>query len=241
VAISNLKLGAFHEWARLEARATASPAPVRASKPPGRRAVALVAKVFVLAVLPFFVLVRTSVALYSHQHYPTWVAIAAGVGGMLVVVTAYAAWFSLRLTGRARILAAARAVALPLVVAYCGYALLYLSAANAKSERVHAYSTSLHPLLRIALSTWILFDREIVITDVARRPRDYAALGLPVNDGSLHQLQRDGYVHAADLRTVGRSALKNRLVQLYFWSMGFQTRRHVGTADHLHVELPLTR
>jgi len=26
-------------------------------------------------------------------------------------------------------------------------------------------------------------------------------------------------------------------VQLYFWSMGFDTKRHVGTADHLHVEL----
>jgi hypothetical protein len=235
MAISDLKIGALHQWARLGARATASPAPVRAT--PGRRAVALVAKVVLLAVLPFFVLVRTSVALYSDQRYPTWVPIGAGVGGMLVVVTAYAAWLSLRLTGRARILAVARGVALPLVVAYCGYALLYLSAANAKSERVHAYYTSLHPLLRIALSTWILFDREIVITDVARRPQDYATLGLPVNDRSPHQLQHDGYVHAADLRTVGRSGLKNRLVQLYFWSMGFETRRHVGTADHLHVEL----
>jgi hypothetical protein len=26
-------------------------------------------------------------------------------------------------------------------------------------------------------------------------------------------------------------------VQFYFWLMGFDTRRHVGTADHLHVEL----
>src|SRR5687767_4451495 len=168
MAIPDSKLGAFHEWARLEARAAASPAPLRASMPPWRRAVALVAKVFLLAVLPFFVLVRTSVALYSHQRYPSWVALAAGVGCMLVVVTVYGAWLSLRLTGRARILTVARGVALPLVVAYCGYALLYLSAANAKSERVQAYYTSLHPLLRIALSTWILFDREIVITDVAR-------------------------------------------------------------------------
>jgi hypothetical protein len=28
-------------------------------------------------------------------------------------------------------------------------------------------------------------------------------------------------------------------VQAYFWVMGFDTVRHVGTADHLHVELPL--
>jgi len=33
--------------------------------------------------------------------------------------------------------------------------------------------------------------------------------------------------------------VRNRLVQAYFWSMGFATLRHVGTADHLHVELPL--
>jgi len=31
--------------------------------------------------------------------------------------------------------------------------------------------------------------------------------------------------------------VKNRLVQLYFVAMGFDTLRHVGTADHLHVEL----
>src|SRR5437773_7025786 len=36
---------------------------------------------------------------------------------------------------------------------------------------------SLHPLLRLALSTWILLDRDAVITDLARRPEDYAALG----------------------------------------------------------------
>jgi hypothetical protein len=40
-----------------------------------------------------------------------------------------------------------------------------------------------------------------------------------------------------DLRTAGQGAVKNRLVQLYFWMMGFRTLRHVGTADHLHVQL----
>jgi len=39
------------------------------------------------------------------------------------------------------------------------------------------------------------------------------------------------------LRTTGRGFIKNRGVQVYFWLMGFDTRRHVGTADHLHVEL----
>jgi hypothetical protein len=64
-------------------------------------------------------------------------------------------------------------------------------------------------------------------------------MGLPVHDSSLHYAQPDGYVHAVDLRTIGRREVKNRLVQLYFALMGFATLRHVGTADHLHVELPL--
>jgi len=55
----------------------------------------------------------------------------------------------------------------------------------------------------------------------------------------LHYPQPDGYVHAIDLRTAGRGFVRNRLVQAYFWSMGFVTLRHVGTADHLHVELPV--
>jgi len=119
------------------------------------------------------------------------------------------------------------------------YTLVYLSSANAKSERVRAYYASLHPLLRVGLSTLIVFDRDAVITDLARLPADYPAMGLPINDGTLHYVQRDGYAHAADLRTAGRGFLRNRLVQLYLWSMGFSTLRHVGTADHLHVELPV--
>jgi len=239
MATSDLRLRALAVWARLKARPTRFPVSGRAREPFARRALALVAKFLLLAVLPFFVLVRVSVFLYSHDRYPWFLALAAGVACMLVVVTAYGAWLSHRLSGRARALVVARRVALPLVLAYVGYALVYVSGVNAKSERVRAYYTSLHPLLRVALSTCILFDPDIVITDAARRPGDYAGMGLPANDGSLHARQRDGYAHAADLRTIGRSAVKNRLVQLYFWSMGFGTLRHVGTADHLHIELPV--
>ena len=108
-----------------------------------------------------------------------------------------------------------------------------------KRPCANPFSPSLHPLLRVALSTLILADRDLVVTDLARGPKDYAAMGLSPNDGSLHYVQRDGYTHAADLRTAGRSELKNVLVRVYFWSMGFATLRHVGSGDHLHVELPL--
>lgn len=239
MAIPDLKLDALREWARLEVQLTAPPAPVRPRALVARRALGLVARLLLFAVLPFLILVRVSVFWYSHFRSSTWLGLVVGVCGMVVVVTAYAAWLSQRLTGRARVLVVARRVALPLVLAYVGYTLVYLSSVNAKSERVRAYYASLHPLLRVALSTWILVDRDIVITDVARRREDHAAMGLPVNDGTLHYRQRDGYAHAADLRTVGRGAVENRLVQLYFWSMGFDTLRHMGTADHLHVGLPV--
>jgi len=252
MAMPDLKRAALRQWARFEARlAGLAPAalPPRAAWPKlARRALGVVAKFLLLAVLPFFVLVRVSVFLYSHYAYPTWLALAAGVCCTLVVLTAYAAWISKRLTGRAPLLVLARRVALPVALAYCGYALVFLSSANAKTERVRSYYTTLHPLLRLALSTWILLDRDAVITDLARRPEDYAALGLAVNDGSLHLVQRDGYVHAADLRTGGRGWIRNGVVRLYFWGMGFVTLRHGGRdrrgargsmVDHLHVELPV--
>jgi len=238
MAIRQLKLAALREWERLEARIAAH-GRLPPWRPLARRALALAGKFTVLAVLPFFVLVRGSVFLYAQQGYGPWLALTGGAGCTLLVVTAYAAWLSHRLTGRVNVLALARGVALPLVLAYCGYTLIYLSSGNAKLDQVRAYYGSLHPLLRVALSTWILVDKDILITDLARRPADYAAMGMRANDGSLHYVQRDGYIHAADVRTRGRSEVKNRLVQLYFWSVGFGTLRHVGTGDHLHVELRL--
>ena len=241
-----LELGALREWARIESQVTARPRGESSAPRAPRRgrellwAVATtVAKLAMLAVLPFLALVRVAAFCYLHYRSSPWVALAAGAGCTLGLVTAYTAWISHWLIGRVRLLALARRVALPLVAAYCGYALLYLASVNAKSDRVHAYYTSLHPLLRVALSTWILVDRDLLITDLARRPEDYAAMRLPVPDGSLHYAQRDGYVHAADLRTAGRTDMKNWMVQLYFALMGFSTLRHVGTADHLHVELPV--
>jgi len=64
-------------------------------------------------------------------------------------------------------------------------------------------------------------------------------MGLPPNESSLHFIQDDGYAHAVDLRTVGRSEFRNRMVEAGFKVMGFNTLRHSGTADHLHVSLPV--
>src|SRR5256885_7405881 len=152
MAIQRLKLAALREWERLEARIRA-PGRLPPWRPLARRALALAGKLTVLALLPFFVLVRGSVFLFTHRGAGAWLALAGGAVGTLVVVTGYAAWISHRLTGRVNVLALARRVALPLVLAYCAYALIYLSSGNAKSDQVRAYHGPPHPLLPVALST----------------------------------------------------------------------------------------
>ncbi len=193
----------------------------------------------VLVLLPFAVLVRTSIYLYEHN-WPPYAAVILSSVLTMMIVACYAAWISKKLTGRLRIRLLARRVAFPLIAAYCAYSLLYLSDLNTKGTEVRSYYRTLHPLLRVALSTIILSDRGIVVTDLKRTPEDYVGMGLPVRQASWHFPQEDGYVHAMDLRTVGRSDWRNWLVAGYFNVMGFGTLRHVGTADHLHVWLPMS-
>lgn len=245
--LERLKREARREWKRKWRKATAS-APSDAAEwraLAGEIAVGIL-KIALIIVLPFAVLVRGAVFIYEHGETAVWVALL--VSGLLTagVITAYAVWLARKLMkrkgrpdrhGRQLILPVAKWVALPLVVFYCGYSLLYIARVNAKSEPVRAYYRSLHPLMRIAVSTLVLVDRDMLITDAGRLPEDYARMGLPANTRTRHYRQKDGWIHAIDLRTNGRGAIKNRGVQLYFWLMGFDTRRHVGTADHLHVEL----
>src|SRR5579859_4825235 len=88
-------------------------------------------KIAAIIALPFGVLVRGSVFIYEHGTRSVWLTLlTAGVltGG---VVTAYAVWIARRFTrrggrgGRALVIPLAKWVALPLVVFYCGYSLLY--------------------------------------------------------------------------------------------------------------------
>jgi len=189
-----------------------------------------------IVALPFVVLVRGAVFFYEHGNVPSWLALSVSALLTIGLVTLYAASLLRRFTGRPPVLLLAKWVALPLVVVYCGFSLLYLSRVNAKPE-VRAYYGTVHPLLRLALSTWILVDDKLVVTDMRRAREDYARMGLPVNETSLHYRQADGWVHAVDLRTANRGWFRNRLTQVYFWMMGFNTLRHVGTADHLHVDI----
>jgi hypothetical protein len=187
--------------------------------------------------LPFFTLIRTSVFLLQRYSVSGWVALLGGAFATVILLFIYLAFLSLRLGGKGRVPKVVRRGTGLLVGAYCLYALVYLSGANAKTGEIRATYSSLNPVLRVATSTLLLVDREGVLTDTGRTPEDYERWGMPMNEASLHLPQADGYVYAVDIRTIGRPQWLNRAVAGYFRVMGFETVRHVGTADHLHVGL----
>jgi hypothetical protein len=191
-----------------------------------------------LGVLPFFTLLRVSVFLLQRYGFGSWFALGGGAAATLLLLLLYLVAASLRLGGKGRVPRALVRGATILVGAYCMFTLLYLSAGNAKTEEIRDTYTSLNPLLRVGVSTLLLIDRDGVLTATGRELEDYSEWGLFPNDASLHLPQADGYVYAVDIRTLDRPEWRNRAVSLYFRTMGFQTLRHVGTADHLHVSLP---
>lgn len=195
----------------------------------------------VLAVLPFWMLVRGGVAAYHAWGFGPWSSLAVGVSASALLLAAYA-WMGGRKlgvgAGTRRLL---RRGVWGVGLAYVIYALVYVAGANVKSEEVRAEYRSLHPLLRVAASAVFVLDGETVMTDAGRSPEDYWLMGLPVNEASLHFPQDDGFVHALDLRTRGRREWRNRGLAMAFWALGFHTLRHRGTADHLHLSLRLPR
>jgi len=214
----------------------------RDGKPPRRflgRVVRWGVTAVLLAVLPFILLVRGGVFAYQQWGLGAWPSLAVSTAATALLLACYAwaasrrlgagKWFR-KFTMRAAALAAA---------AFVLYSLLVIAGGNVKSEEVRAEYSGLHPLLRMAVSVFVLADADAVITDADRTPDFYARAGLPANESSLHFRQDDGFVHALDLRTINRPEWRNQAAELAFRAMGFHTLRHVGTADHLHVSLRL--
>jgi hypothetical protein len=198
------------------------------------------AKWIVILSLPFYALVRGSVWAYSGLGWGTWSSLGLGLSATVTLFLLYGSWLWKRLTGRKSLPKFLSRALLVVVVGYASYGLLYLNAANAKTPEIREYFTSLHPMLRLGASTFLLFDRGAVITDTKRTVGDYLRMGLPANESSLHFRLEDRWVHALDLRTVGRAEWRNRVTAGYFRLMGFRALRHVGTADHLHISLPIS-
>ena len=191
----------------------------------------------VLAVLPFVLLIRGGVFAYHEWGLGTWPSLAISAAATALLLTLYA-WAASRRIGAGKGLKKllTRAAAL-LGAMYVAYSLIFVAGANVKSDEVRAEYSALHPLLRVAASALILLDPGAVITDAGRTPDFYRRMGLSPNETSLHFEQQSGFLHALDLRTVGRPEWRNRAAGLAVRAMGFHTLRHVGTADHLHVSL----
>ena len=189
--------------------------------------------------IPFIVLVRTSVYMYLGQGLNGWVALAVGVLATVVLLMGYALLGSYAFSKSLSVHRYLVRGVLVLVMAFTLYGLLYYSSMNTKTEMVGDYYRSLHPIMRVALTTITLADSDLVVTDIRREPADYDRMGLSENEQSLHYVQADGYVHAVDLRTRGRAEWKNLVRRAAFYVVGLSSIRHVGTADHLHIYLPL--
>ena len=190
-----------------------------------------------LAVLPFVLLVRGGVFAYQQWGLGAWSSLAVSAAATALLLAFYAWAVSRRLGAGRRLRKFMTRVAALAATAFVLYSLVVIAGGNVKSEDVRAEYSSLHPLLRMAVSVFVLADADAVITDAARTPEFYARAGLPANEASLHFRQDDGFVHALDLRTINRPEWRNLAAELAFRAMGFHTLRHVGTADHLHVSL----
>ncbi|MEX0608914.1 MAG: hypothetical protein WD016_11215 [Balneolaceae bacterium] len=203
------------------------------------RLLATVLLILGLIVLPFFLLIRTSIFLNINFGFNGWLALIFGIVATILLLLFYLLILFRKVENKRVFLRFSLAGVSALVLGFCIFGAFYLSSVNAKSDEVREVYRSLHPILRVAVATTTLADGGLVITDIQRIPEDYNEMGLSVNAQSLHYVQQSGYVHAIDLRTHGRWEVRNFLLRTSLEMMGFQTLRHVGTADHLHVALPL--
>jgi hypothetical protein len=192
-------------------------------------------------ILPFFLLLRGSVTLYELTQWNPYVCISISAVASMVALYFYLTWIAGHVVQKKKAVEKARRINLRLVLiavsGFCLYAILYLAAGNAKTKDVQGEYMTTHPLLRLGVSSFILFDRDLVVTDMARTHADYLEMGLQDKKKSLHYPQSDDYVHALDLRTNNRAEWRNQLLETYFQIMGYRTLRHGGTGDHLHVSV----
>jgi hypothetical protein len=197
-------------------------------------------KILFLLFLPFIALIRGAVFFHEQYHLWPWFSILGGILVSALLIFFYIVYLQGHITGTlgtTKSLKRQYWVALVLVLVYCIPGLLFLSAANAKHPSVQQEYRSLHPILRLSVSTLVFAEKKLLITDANRVPEDYQKMGLKTKNHSLHYQQSNGYAHAIDIRTKGHSEFRNFLVSTYFRIMGFNTLRHVGTADHLHISL----
>lgn len=199
-----------------------------------------VLKLFALAALPFVLLIRVAVWFHDQYHGFAWISVLFGAAVTALVLFLYVMYVQNHFVKKELKLKALQrnyAITLAVVLIYCANGAWSISAVNVKEAAVKQEFKTLHPILRLSISTLILFEKDLILTDAERKPEDYQQMGLASKNYSLHYEQSSGYAHAVDIRTKGHSWLRNKLIQGYFEMMGFNTLVHVGTAEHLHVSL----
>lgn len=199
-----------------------------------------ISKIILILTLPFLLLIRGAV--WAHEALAIHAWLSVGVGTLLaaLLLMAYFFFFYGQVTGKVSDLQTLKRSTLVALVLVGGFALngvLYISNTNTKTTQVQKEFRSLHPILRLSVSTIIFLDSDLIVTDAKRQPEDYRKMGLPSKKRSLHYKQSDGYVHALDIRVNGRTEVRNFLLKWYFKGMGFNVLRHGGTGDHLHISL----
>lgn len=189
--------------------------------------------------LPIPIFLRTSVFFYQNRHFGDWSSIFMGFIVALTVWSVFG-WLVLRKLDKLKhIVQVLRKIAVFVFVFQIALGSMYISGAHLKNESLKASYREVHPILRMSIVVSAMISPDLVMTDLARSKEDYRRMGLPQKEFSLHFLQPSGYVHAVDIRTQGKSEIRNKLLQFGFWMCGFSTKRHVGTADHLHISLPI--
>ncbi|NNF36476.1 MAG: hypothetical protein HKN68_20405 [Saprospiraceae bacterium] len=197
-------------------------------------------KIILITILPFIILIRGSV--YIHEHYDPG-GMFSLIGGVIITSIVLVLYFTVfygiiaKKVGDLGSFKRRWVIAMLILGGYTIHGLFFISTSNVKSSNLKEELSDLHPLLRISVSTIIMLDKDLIITDASRMPEDYRKMGLPSKSSSLHFKQKDGYAYAMDLRTNTRHEFRNALLKGYFWAMGFNTLRHGGTGDHLHISL----
>jgi hypothetical protein len=196
--------------------------------------------IIILLFLPFIILIRGAV--YFHQYHQLFplLAIISGVLLCSLLLLIYVSFlfgrvgtdstFSLSFSTKMKLVMA-------VVIIFCIHGIFFLRSDNLKNPSLKHNIHKLHPIIRLAVSTVIFLDKDLIVTDGLRVPEDYRRMGLPSNKTSLHYQQKDGYAYAVDIRTNNRSMVRNALMRVYFKLMGFRSLRHSGSDDHLHVSL----
>lgn len=195
--------------------------------------------IIAMGIIPFFILIRTAVFLNLVKDWNGWAALIGGILASTSLLGIYVLFLFRKVKNKKLLAQFGFGGVAALVGGFCIYGLMYLSSVNAKTEDVREVYRSLHPILRVSVATTTLADNDLVITDIMRTEEDYISWGLTPLQSSLHYEQDNGFVHAIDLRTVGHSEFRNKTLEWSLRAMGLQIIRHVGTADHLHVALPI--